>query len=150
MSTLQVANIHLESTGNTRIQYTGSNAYTFYAAGVNMLSVNSTSMSDSKGDIREIPLNSQAAVYTTIATDSGKTITTTANVTVNGAIFSNGQAVSIYNNSASSITILPGTGVTMYLSGTATTGNRTLAQRGICTALMVTTNTFVISGGGLT
>jgi hypothetical protein len=37
----------------------------------------------------------------------------------------------------------------MYLVGTSTTGNKTLAQRGIATVLCVGTNTFVISGGGL-
>lgn len=150
MSTLQVANIHLESTANSRIQYTGSQSFGLYAGGVSALTVNSTAMSDSKGNIRDIPVNNQTTTYTTVSDDNGKTITTTANVTVNGAIFSNGQAVSIYNNSASNITILPGTGVTMYLAGTATTGNRTLAQRGVCTALMVSTNVFVITGGGLT
>ena len=34
MSTLQVANLHLESTGNNRIQYMGSNTVNFYAGGV--------------------------------------------------------------------------------------------------------------------
>jgi hypothetical protein len=31
MSTLQVANLHFESTGNNRIQYAGSNTFTMYA-----------------------------------------------------------------------------------------------------------------------
>lgn len=42
MSTLQVANIHLESTANNRIQYMGSNASSLYAGGVQILTVNST------------------------------------------------------------------------------------------------------------
>ncbi len=109
-----------------------------------------SSISDDKGNIRSIPQNSKTAVYTTIASDSGKFISTTANVTVNGAIFVSGDAVTIYNDSASSITVLPGTGATMYLGGTSGTGNRTLAQRGVCTALCVGANTFVISGAGLT
>ena len=37
----------------------------------------------------------------------------------------------------------------MYLVGTSTTGNRTLAQRGLATIVCVASNTFVISGGGL-
>jgi hypothetical protein len=69
---------------------------------------------------------------------------------VNGATLSINQVFSVYNNSAASITITQGTGATMYLAGSATTGNRTLAQRGICTVLMVGSNTFVISGSGLT
>ena len=42
MSTLQVANVHLESTGNNRIQYTGSNTITIYAGGSAAAVVNST------------------------------------------------------------------------------------------------------------
>lgn len=38
MSTLQVANLHLESTGNNRIQYMGSNTVNFYAGDVVALS----------------------------------------------------------------------------------------------------------------
>lgn len=149
MSTLQCANIHFESTQNNRVQYFGSNNFGFVAAGSNVFTVNTSGSFDINGGIRDIPINNQTTTYVTVANDVGKVITTTANVTINGAIFSTGQAVSIYNNSASSITILPGTGVTMYLGGTATTGNRTLAQRGIATALEVASNTFVISGAGL-
>jgi hypothetical protein len=36
------------------------------------------------------------------------------------------------------------------LAGTATTGNRTLAQRGVATLLCVASNTFVITGAGIT
>jgi hypothetical protein len=57
--------------------------------------------------------------------------------------------VSVYNDSAANITITA-TGVTLRLAGTATTGNRTLAQRGIVTILCVGTNDYVISGAGLT
>ena len=45
MSTLQVANIHLESTGNNRIQYDGSNTFTIAAGDANVAVVNSTSVS---------------------------------------------------------------------------------------------------------
>ena len=44
MSTLQVANVHLESTGNNRIQYAGLNTFTLYAGGIGTLSVNSTAI----------------------------------------------------------------------------------------------------------
>lgn len=44
MSTLQVANIHLESTANNRIQYTGSNSFVVVAGGANTLTVNSSSV----------------------------------------------------------------------------------------------------------
>ena len=103
------------------------------------------------GGIRSIPQNSQTSAYILSASDVGKHIgITTGGVTVDAGIFSAGDAVSIYNNSSSNQTITQGTSVTMYLAGTATTGNRTLAQRGVATVLCVGTDTFVIMGGGLT
>ena len=59
------------------------------------------------------------------------------------------DAMSIYNNSASDQTITQGTSVTLRQAGTANTGNRTLAQRGICTVLCVASNEFVITGVGV-
>jgi hypothetical protein len=106
-------------------------------------------INDSKGNVRDIPQNSQTTSYTLVVGDAGKHISTTAGVTVPASVFSAGNAVTIYNNSASSITITQGTSATMYQVGTANTGNRTLAQRGLVTILCVASNTFVISGGGL-
>ena len=88
--------------------------------------------------------------YTLTASDIGTLATTDSAVTVDQDIFTAGDAITIYNDSASAITVTQGTGVTFYLAGTATTGNRNLAQRGVCTVLCVASNTFVVSGGGLT
>jgi hypothetical protein len=44
MSTLQVANVWLESTANNRIQMGASNNYVFYAGGQSVMSVNSSSV----------------------------------------------------------------------------------------------------------
>lgn len=111
----------------------------------------SGSISDSIGNVRTVPENTQTTGYTLVATDNGKYINiTTGGVTVPSGVFSSGQSVTIYNNSASSQTITQGGSVTMYQVGTATTGNRTLAQRGLCTVFCVASNTFVITGGGLT
>lgn len=102
---------------------------------------------------RGLPQNAQTGAYTLALSDAGKHISiTTGGVVIpaNGSIaFPVGSAVSIYNNSASSQTIAITTD-TMYLAGTSTTGTRTLAQRGVATALKVGTTTWVISGGGLT
>ena len=113
--------------------------------------ITGTSISDSSGNVRAVPQNAQTSAYILAASDVGKHISiTTGGVTVNSGIFSVGDTISIYNNSASNQTITQGTSVTMYLVGTATTGNRTLAQRGVATILCVASNTFVIMGGGLT
>ena len=111
----------------------------------------SGAITDSIGNVRTVPENTQTTGYTLVATDNGKYINiTTGGVTVPSGIFTTGQSVTIYNNSASNQTITQGTSVTMYQVGTATTGNRTLAQRGLCTIFCVASNTFVITGGGLT
>jgi hypothetical protein len=103
---------------------------------------------------RNIPQNAQTSAYVAAIGDVGKHISiTTGGVTVNASIFSAGDVFTIYNNSGSSQTITAGASVTFQLAGTATTGNRTLAQRGLGTVLCVVggaTPTFVISGAGVT
>ena len=91
-----------------------------------------------------------SANTTVVAADAGKFLDVAAGVTINSSTgFVAGGVVSIYNDSAASITITA-TAITLRLAGTATTGNRTLAQRGIATVLCVGTNDYVISGAGLT
>lgn len=108
------------------------------------------SLSDSIGNVRTIPINSQTSAYVLVATDNGKFISiTTGGVTVNASIFSAGQNIVVFNNSSSAQSITQGTSVTMYQAGTTNTGNRTLAAYGVATILCVASNTFVISGAGL-
>lgn len=110
-----------------------------------------TTLTDSIGNVRTIVQNSQTSAYVLVATDNGKYISiTTGGVTVPASIFSAGQNIVIFNNSGSSQTITQGTSVTMTLAGSATTGNRTLAQYGVATVLCTGSNTFVITGQGLT
>ena len=107
------------------------------------------SASDSIGNLRTVPVNSQTANYTLIASDAGKYISiTTGGVNIPNSIFTVGQTISIYNNSSSSQTISAGSS-TLILAGTATTGSRTLAQYGLATILCVASNTFVITGAGV-
>jgi hypothetical protein len=106
-------------------------------------------ISDVSGDVRDVPQNSRTASYTLVASDNGKHVSTTAGVTVPPSVFGIGDTVTIYNNSASSITITQGSGVTLRLVATVATGNRTLGQRGLATILCVANNEFVITGGGL-
>jgi hypothetical protein len=113
------------------------------------VSTSGGTVSDSKGDVRQLPINNQTSAYVLVASDAGKTISiTTGGVTVNTGIFSAGDNITIYNNSGSSQTITQGT-ATIRQAGTANTGNRTLAQYGVCTLLCVASGTFVISGAGL-
>jgi len=107
-------------------------------------------ISDSIGNVRQLPINDQTSAYVLVAGDAGKTISiTTGGVTLNSGIFSAGENITIFNNSGSSQTITQGGSVTLRQAATANTGNRTLAQYGVCTILCVASNTFVISGAGL-
>jgi hypothetical protein len=98
-----------------------------------------------------IPQNSQASTYTLLLTDAGKHISiSTGGVTVPSAVFDVGDAITVYNNSGSSQAITQGASVTLRQAGTTNTGNRALAPYGIATLLCVASNTFVVSGAGLT
>jgi hypothetical protein len=130
----------------------GTGAPTFTNGIISSSTITSSStISDQAGDLRDLVNSSKTAAYVPVVTDNGKLINiTTGGITINASVFTAGQNVTIYNNSASSQTITQGTSVTMYLAGSATTGNRTLAQRGIATILCVASNTFVCSGAGVT
>jgi hypothetical protein len=139
---------------NTQVQFNSSGSLAgsanFTYNGTN-LTVVTGDIIDSKGDVRDLVMNVQSSAYVLVAADAGKVINiTTGGVTVPNTVFSSGDAISVFNNSVSNQTITQGGSVTMYLAGTATTGNRTLAQRGVATVLCVAANTFVISGAGLT
>ena len=93
------------------------------------------------------------STYTLIASDAGKTVSTsTGGVTVPASVFAAGDNLILFNNSGSSQTITQGASVTLRLAGTASTGNRTLSQYGVATLLCITggaTPVFVIAGTGL-
>lgn len=102
---------------------------------------------------RNIPSNSETSAYVLALADVGYCVDiTTGGVTVpaNATVaFTVGDTVSIYNNSASNQTITQAVGVTLRWAGTASTGNRTLAQRGWVAVRKIATDEWVISGAGL-
>jgi hypothetical protein len=98
----------------------------------------------------QVPQNTKTSAYTLLATDAGKHVSiTTGGITVPSGVFAVGDAISIYNNSGSSQTITQGASTTLRLAGTSLTSNRTLAQYGLCSVLCVASNTFVITGTGV-
>jgi hypothetical protein len=105
-------------------------------------------VSDSKGDLRKIPINTQGSAYTLVAGDAGKFISASANITWADSVFSAGDAVTIVNNSNSNITITKGSN--MYNTADGNNANRTLAARGMATILWVSASAAYISGSGLT
>lgn len=87
---------------------------------------------------------------TLVIGDRGTLVAVTAGVTVPANVFAANDVVTIYNNSAGNITITQGASLTLRQVGTANTGNRTLAQRGLVTVVFISATEAVISGGGLT
>jgi hypothetical protein len=102
---------------------------------------------------RNVPQNSQSSGYTLALVDVGKHVfISTGGVTVppNSTVaFAVGDAVTIINNSGSDQTITQGSGVTLRRAGTSSTGNRSLAQRGLVTVIKVATDEWFIAGAGL-
>ena len=114
----------------------------------------SSSISDRLGDVRRVTRVTPTTPYTLVASDAGSLLTpTTGTITVPARIFTNGDTITIYNNSSSgssAITIAQGNGVTLRQAGTTNTGNRTLAAFGLCTVVAISDTTLVITGAGLT
>ena len=97
-----------------------------------------------------LPPSAKATDYTLVAADTGGLVTiSSGTLTVPPSVFSAGDVVVVYNNAATSRTIARGSGVTMYWIDGAD-ANRTLAQRGLATIVCVGSDTFVITGQGLT
>ena len=68
---------------------------------------------------------------------------------MNPNVLSVGDAVTIINASGSDITITQGSSQTIYNTADASTGNRTLASRGMASMIFTSAGTCYISGAGL-
>ena len=105
---------------------------------------------DSKGDSRDIPSAAKSSAYTLVNTDGGKVIyTSSGGVTLPNSVMAGGNTVTIINNSGSDQTITQASGLTLYNTADASTGNRTLAGRGMCTVWYASGSVAYISGAGL-
>jgi hypothetical protein len=111
----------------------------------------------STGGYLEVPQNIQAGNYTCVLSDSAKHIyhasgaaAATYTIPANSAVaYPIGTTLAFVNDSTNAVTIAITTD-TMALSPAGTTGNRTLAQFGIATAIKVTSTRWLISGTALT
>ena len=106
-----------------------------------------STISDSKGNLRSIPQNTQGGAYTLVVGDAGKHILASGNITWSDNVHAAGDAITIVNNTAGDITITKGT--TMYSTADASNANRTLATRGMATILWASGTVSYISGSGL-
>jgi hypothetical protein len=103
-------------------------------------------------DIPQVVFTSNATLSLTDAgkhyysANSANIITVPNNATVS---FSIGTAITVVQQGTANLTISPDSGVTMYLSGNATSAARTLGNYGMATLMKVATDTWFINGTGL-
>lgn len=106
-----------------------------------------TTILDGSGLIRNIPQVTKTAAYTLATTDNGKYISTqSGTITVPNNTFAAGNVVSVYNDSANTISLTLSTS-SAFIAGTNT--NRTgaaLATRGVCTVLFINPSLCIVTG----
>jgi hypothetical protein len=104
-------------------------------------------------DIPQVGFTGNATIATTDAgkhfysTESTNYVLTIANNASQG--FQVGAAITVVNQGTGTITIAQGSGVTLYLAGNATSGNRTLSTFGMATIMKVATDTWFVNGTGV-
>ena len=100
-----------------------------------------------------IPGNVTTGAYSLVAADAGKLVSADNTVTLPAATFAVGDAISVYNNTGSNMTLDCSAPTKVYLGTDGSTKTSlTLALRCICTFVCVDTasnDTFVATGGGL-
>jgi len=112
-----------------------------------------------RAGFRELPQVSFSDAYAVLISDAGKHLlhpsadTTARIVTIpaNAAVaFPIGAAITLVNQNAAGVVTIAITTDTMRLAGAGTTGSRTLAANGVCTAVKITATEWIINGTGLT
>lgn len=105
---------------------------------------------------RDIPQVGFTGDATIAITDAGKHYYSTQSTSYTLTIANNasqgfqvGAAITIVNQGSGTITVAQGSGVTLYLAGNSTAGNRSVATFGMATIIKVATNTWFINGTGV-
>jgi hypothetical protein len=80
------------------------------------------------------------------AAAKGQRVAITAGVTIPASTYAAGDVFSFYNDSAVDVLITQGSGLTLRLDGTTTTGNRTLRARGTCSVWFNSATEAIITG----
>ena len=121
--------INCASGAQVDLYYSGNKKLETTSAGITVTGT----ISDSTGNVRKSYKNEQANAYTLVAGDAGKVIGAQNTITIPASVFGDGDMVTIVNYTAGNITLTQGSNLTLYFSGDASTGNKTLATRGMAT-----------------
>ena len=138
------------STASTAANLTGTPNITVGTIGCGAIT-GTGNISDSKGNVRQLPVRSASSAYTLVGDDAGRFIDVgnSSTITIPNSQFNAGDMVTILNNSGSDLTISQGGGFSLFYAADGNTGNRTLGTRGVATILFQGTSHGYISGGGL-
>lgn len=109
--------------------------------------ISGVSLSDTLGSVRRL-IKSGTTSGTLNASQAGRLIRATGNVTIQDDVFTANDTLMILNKSGGNITITEDTNLTL-TDTDGNTGNRTLANNGICTVWFNSTNDAHIFGSGL-
>jgi hypothetical protein len=151
-TTATITTLNSTSSTITTLGSTSANITTLSSTSANITTLTGTSATittilDGSGLIRNIPQNAKTAAYTLTTADNGKYISTqSGTITVPNNTFAAGNVVSVYNDSANTISLTIST-TTGYIAGTNT--NKTgmaLATRGVCTVLFINPSYCIVSG----
>jgi len=111
---------------------------------------------DATGDVRTITQNAQSGNYTLAASDSGKSIrctnagAQTVTIPLNATVpFPIGTCITLVNTGTTAVSVAIAGGVTLTQAATGATGARTLATTGLCSLLKIATDSWYITGSGL-
>jgi len=91
-----------------------------------------------------IPISSTAT--TLAAADVGKVVSLSAGITIPASVFAAGDAISLYNNSASTKAITCSAVTTKIAGSDTTVTSATLAIRGVATVLFIDATNCVLTG----
>ena len=157
-ATIGLLNGSLTFSGNNL--FTGFNSFAgdtqFGGVGDHRLTGTPSILYDDSIGFRGAPINLKDATYTLALLDSGKTVLHTSasahtwTIPPNSSVaYPIGSVVVLANIGAGAVTVSRGAGVALRIGGTSTDKNMTIAQHGIASILKLDTNSWYISGTGV-
>lgn len=126
----------------------GTNNWGLSAGGAKIVDIATTGIVVT-GTIKGRTETSSEASGTLTSASANTVVKATGGITINDGVFAAGDHIEVYNDSNSSITITQDTGMTLRLAGTTSTGNRTLAARGIAIIYFDTNADATVGGTGV-
>ena len=110
-------------------------------------------VTDSIGNVRRVGIDNVTGGSGIIGTSAaGKLLRVSSSnitLTIPSGTYTAGDMITFFNVSATNLTIAQGSSTTIYNAADGSTGNRTLAAKGLATLVCTASNEFIISGSGL-